>query len=204
LVDAQQIVSVIKTKSTISSVCSKSLPRPTAQSKTLDNELAPKSRTLYPGRSSTCLRPLVDSTFATTAELPGRDYHPHSRHQIQEHLRLKPGTSRGFDESGKQLAIREKSVLTWPSEMSTEEASSRSGDLLSGKRIPMIFDTGASLFTLSSDSRRQDRPYSRVKQPDVQCTTPAADHLGNDDDDSHGARRSRSPSIMSIALSCPQ
>jgi len=100
------------------------------------------------------LRALVDSTSRQYTELAQDDTVKNAMEALKSKTKspLKLGPSRGFDESVKQLASREKSVLSKSVEMRHRGGVFEVDVTLNGKEtIPMIFDTGAALITLSSE-----------------------------------------------------
>jgi clan AA aspartic protease (TIGR02281 family) len=118
----------------------------------IDNEVA-QSRGRYI-QAVLDLRALVDSTLRQYAELAQDETIKSALEALRSKTKspLKLGPSRGFDESVKQLAIREKSVLSRAVEMRHRGGVFEVDVTLNGREtIPMIFDTGASLVTLSSE-----------------------------------------------------
>jgi clan AA aspartic protease (TIGR02281 family) len=100
------------------------------------------------------LRELVDSTLRQYAELARDDTIKTALEALTSKSKspVKLGPSRGFDENAKQLAIREKSVLSQAIEMRRTGGVFEVDVTLNGKETtPMIFDTGASLVTLSNE-----------------------------------------------------
>ena len=100
------------------------------------------------------LRVLVDSTQRKYDELAHDDSVKTALEALKAKTKspLKLGPSRGFDESVRQLVNREKSVLSKAVEMRRRGGVFEVDVTLNGKEtIPMIFDTGAGLVTLSSE-----------------------------------------------------
>jgi clan AA aspartic protease (TIGR02281 family) len=100
------------------------------------------------------LRELVDSTLRQYAELARDETVKSALNTLTSKAKspFKLGPSRGFDDSVKQLVNREKSVLSKAIEMRRRGGVFEIDVTLNGKTTAsMIFDTGASLVTLSSD-----------------------------------------------------
>ena len=100
------------------------------------------------------IRELVDSTSRRYAELTKDETVKAALDALNSKSKtpLKLGPSRGFDDSVKQLVNREKSVLSKAVEMRRRGGVFEIDVTLNGKvTTPMIFDTGASLVTLSSE-----------------------------------------------------
>jgi clan AA aspartic protease (TIGR02281 family) len=104
------------------------------------------------------LRELVDSTRRQYAELARDETVKSALNALSSKSKspIKLGPSRGFDDSVKQLVNREKSVLSKAIEMRRKGGVFEIDVTLNGKETTsMIFDTGASLVTLSSDFARK-------------------------------------------------
>jgi clan AA aspartic protease (TIGR02281 family) len=100
------------------------------------------------------LRVLVDSTQRQYAELARDETVKSALDALKSKSKvpLKLGPSRGFDESVQQLVNREKFVLSKAVEMRRRGGVFEVDVTLNGREtIPMIFDTGAGLVTLSSE-----------------------------------------------------
>ena len=99
------------------------------------------------------LRELVDSTSRRYAELAGDETVKSALATLTSKSKspFKLGPSRGFEESVKQLAIREKSVLSRAVEMRRRGGVFEVDVTLNGEvTTPMIFDTGASFVAISA------------------------------------------------------
>jgi clan AA aspartic protease (TIGR02281 family) len=99
------------------------------------------------------LRELVDSTSRRYAELSTDDKVKTALDTLNSKLKspVKLGPSRGFDESVKQLASREKLVLSKAVEMRRKGGVFEVDVTLNGTvTTPMIFDTGASFVAISA------------------------------------------------------
>jgi aspartyl protease family protein len=100
------------------------------------------------------LRALVDATTRQYADLAKDEKITTAIAALTSKSRspLKLGPTRGFDDSVKQLVTREKSVLSKSVEMKQRGGVFEVDVTLNGKETtPMIFDTGASLVTLSAE-----------------------------------------------------
>ncbi len=139
------------TKSTISSACSRSKRATRAQKQDVDNMVS-QQRANYI-QSILALRELVDATTRRYTELARDESVKSALAALTSKSKspLKLGPSRGFEESVKQLANREKLVLSKAVEMRRRggvfEVDVTFNDSVT---TPMIFDTGASFVAISA------------------------------------------------------